>query len=107
MSKPFRDFQHAVAASAPEACDRMSPQSMPPEALTAALDSEWESELLESTSIEKPQATDEPLSASRALTAAKNASRAAVAARARRMSARVTGLVSVTALPPAQRRDPA
>jgi hypothetical protein len=96
MSKPIRDLECVVPASARDARGQrmIIPQSTPPEVLTEALDGEWDAVLA-------PKA--EP-SGSRALMAAKSASRAAVAARTRKLSAKSGESVQLTALPPAQRR---
>lgn len=105
MSQSFRDLQYGVPATAPEACDRRIPHSTPPETLTEALDGEWEAELLDQPStaqaLTSPEA--EPRS-SRALMAAKSASRAAVAAKTRQLNSKSTGIARLAALPPAQRR---
>lgn len=105
MSKPFRDLQYAMPAAAPEACTKRIPHSTPPEALTEALDGEWEAALLDPPSMAKaPTPPEAEPRSSRALMAAKSASRAAVAARARQLNTKSAGLVRLTALPPAQRR---
>lgn len=94
MSTRSGELLSAMHAVIPEAYDATAPASTAPAALTT-LDEDWESE--------QAPLPVEP-STARALEAVKSASRAAIAARARRLSDKSERDVCRSGLPPALRK---